>query len=111
MKTYYVYVLRCIDGTFYTGVTNDVDRRVGEHHDGRDRFCYTYMRRPLRLVHVSEFAWIDQAIAFEKQFKGWSHRKKRCFVEGNWDDLRRFAKGSRRGRSSFDSGAARLRSG
>src|ERR1700751_3201468 len=95
MNTYYVYVLRCIDGTFYTGVTNDIDRRVGEHHDGQYTYCYTYMRRPLILVHVSEFAWIDQAIAFEKQFKRWTHRKKRCFIEGKWDELKRFAKGPR----------------
>jgi predicted GIY-YIG superfamily endonuclease len=55
VKRYYVYILRCFDGTFYVGVTNDVDRRFGERCEGVDPDCYTHDRRPLRLVHASEF--------------------------------------------------------
>ncbi|MGD0969633.1 MAG: GIY-YIG nuclease family protein [Candidatus Aquilonibacter sp.] len=66
MRVYYVYIPRCFDGTFYVGMTNDIERRVNEHHYGIDRDCYTYERRPLRVVHVSEFRWVDQAIAAER---------------------------------------------
>ncbi len=59
MKTYYVYILRCFDGTFYVGVTNDIERRYGEHCYGIDPDCYTCKRRPLRIAYVDEFRWID----------------------------------------------------
>jgi putative endonuclease len=93
VKLYYVYVLRCVDGTFYIGVTNDIERRFGEHCFGSDPGCYTFVRRPLRLVHVSEFHWVDEAIAFEKRLKSWSHRKKRAFVDGDWAALNRYSRG------------------
>jgi putative endonuclease len=96
MKGYFVYMLRCFDGTFYVGVTNNVDRRVAEHRLGIHPECYTYSRRPLLLVSVNEFAWIHEAIAFEKQLKRWSHRKKRAFAEKSWGELKRFARGTRR---------------
>jgi putative endonuclease len=92
MDIYYVYMLFCFDGTFYVGITNDLERRFAEHCHGIDEKCYTYSRRPLRLVHASEFQWVEQAIAFEKKLKGWSHRKKRAFAMGSWPDLVRFAK-------------------
>jgi len=98
VKRYFVYFLRCVDGTFYVGITNDIERRLGEHRFGIDPECYTFWRRPLVLVHVSEFAWIDQAIAFEKKAKAWSHRKKRAFVEGKWEEMRRFSRGRDRSR-------------
>jgi putative endonuclease len=98
VKCYYVYVLRCFDGTFYVGVTNDIERRVNEHCFGIDPDCYTYDRRPLQLVHVSEFGWVDEAIAFEKKLKSWSHLKKRAFVEGDWCAIKRYGRGRDRRR-------------
>jgi len=103
MKTYYVYAIRCFDGTFYIGVTNDVDRRFWEHQNEIHPDAYTHGRGPLILEHISEFAWIDEAIAFEKKFKGWSHRKKRAFIEANYEAMRRYSRGpdrpARRGAS------------
>ncbi len=93
VKTYDVYMLRCIDGTFYTGVTNDIDRRFYEHCAGHDPSCYTHMRRPLQLVYADEFAWIDEAIAFEKRLKRWTHNRKRAFAERDWPMLKHLAKG------------------
>ena len=81
MRSYYVYMLRCFDGTFYVGVTNDVDRRYHEHCFGDKKDSYTYTRRPLRLIYVGEFQTPDEAIAFEKKLKGWTHAKKRIFAE------------------------------
>jgi putative endonuclease len=98
VNVYYVYVVRCIDGSFYIGVTNDIERRFNEHCQGADPTCYTFERRPLKLVHVSEFAWIDQAIAFERKLKTWSHRKKRALVEGDFGSIKRNARGRDRKR-------------
>jgi putative endonuclease len=95
MSRYFVYMLRCFDGTFYTGVTNDIDRRYEEHCSGHNRTCYTYTRRPLRLAYVGEFSSPDEAIAFEKRLKGWSHKKKRAFAERDWTLLKRLAVGRR----------------
>ncbi len=95
MRTYYVYLLRCFDGTFYTGMTNDIVRRYDEHCAGRDPTTYTASRRPLRLVYVGEFEHVDDAIAFEKQLKGWSHKKKRAFADHDWPLVRRLSAGNR----------------
>ena len=110
MHCYYVYMLRCFDGTFYVGVTNDVTRRVAEHIEGIDKSCYTFTRRPLRLAYVGEFEWIQDAIAFEKKLKTWSHKKKRAFAENKWNDLKRFSFGTDR-LDNFIVAAPRLRSG
>ena len=91
MRLYYVYMLRCFDGTFYTGITNDIVRRYAEHCAGSDVHSYTAPRRPLRLVYAGEFARPDDAIAFEKRLKSWSHKKKRAFAERDWPLLKRLA--------------------
>jgi predicted GIY-YIG superfamily endonuclease len=88
-------MLRCIDGTFYVGVTNDVERRFAEHCAGEIP-GYTCTRRPLRLAYVGEFDRPDDAIAFEKRLKGWTHKKKRAFAERDWPLLKRLASGNRR---------------
>jgi putative endonuclease len=90
---YYVYMLRCFDGSFYVGVTKNVDYRFGQHCHGIDPHCYTYNRRPLKIVFVGEFEWVHDAIAFEKRLKGWSHRKKRAFAEKAWDSVKRYSRG------------------
>ena len=73
MYTYFTYILLCSDGTYYTGVTNNVERRFQEHVDGISPRSYTAARRPLKLVYVELFQWIRDAIAREKQIKEW-HR-------------------------------------
>lgn len=89
-------MVRCIDGSFYTGMTNDIARRYDEHCYGHDTSCYTYMRRPLRLVYVGEFQNPLDAIAHEKQLKGWSHIKKRAFADGDWPLVHVVSRGGHR---------------
>ncbi len=98
MKLYYVYAIRCFDGTFYIGITNDVDRRFFEHRYGANRKAYTYGRGPLLLEHVSEFYDVNEAIAFEKKFKAWSHAKKRAFIEADYAAMTRYSRGKDRKR-------------
>lgn len=92
MKTYYVYILKCVDQSYYAGVTNDLDRRLAEHSDGDDQNSYTYKRRPLVLVFSQQFYDVKQAIALEKQLKGRSRKKKEAFIAENWDELKRLSK-------------------
>ena len=92
MKTYYVYILKCSDNSYYTGVTNNIERRLFEHNSGFNVGCYTYNRRPLELVFVTEFNDINQAIAFEKQVKGWSRKKKEAIINNRWEDLPELSK-------------------
>lgn len=92
MKIYYVYILQCSDNSYYTGFTNEIERRMIEHQDGENPSCYTYKRRPVKLMHTSEFNDVNQAILFEKQLKGWSRRKKEAIINGNWEILPELSK-------------------
>ena len=92
MHNYCVYILKCADDSYYAGVTNDLERRILEHQSGINPDSYTHSRRPVEMVFHREFKYIDQAIAFEKQIKGWSRKKKEAIIAGNWDLLRPLAK-------------------
>lgn len=84
MKQYYVYILLCSDNSYYTGVTNNLERRLYEHEHGLDPGSYTFKRRPVTLVFHEMFNDIVQAIAFEKQIKGWKRAKKEAIIKGDW---------------------------
>ncbi|WP_426669043.1 GIY-YIG nuclease family protein [Mucilaginibacter sp. McL0603] len=92
MKQYFVYILLCSDNSYYTGITNNLERRFYEHQLGEDSQCYTYKRRPLKLVFCENFGDVNQAIAFEKQVKGWRRAKKEALINGNWDLLPELSK-------------------
>jgi len=87
MKIYYVYIVKCSDNSYYTGFTNDLERRINEHNDGLNPESYTYTRKPVELVFYYEFNDVTQAISFEKQIKGWSRKKKEAIINDNWDLL------------------------
>ena len=89
---YYVYILECHDGSYYTGMTNDLNRRMQEHHTGFDPGCYTYTRRPVELKYFEHFQNVNEAISWEKQIKGWSRKKKQALFEGNWEKIKELAK-------------------
>ncbi|WP_281846938.1 GIY-YIG nuclease family protein [Olleya namhaensis] len=87
MKTYYVYILQCSDNLTYTGVTNNISRRFEEHQRGINKNCFTYKRRPSKLIFNQEFNDIEQAIFFEKKIKKWSAKKKYALANGEFDLL------------------------
>ena len=87
MKFYYVYIVECSDGLFYTGITNNVPRRIIEHNSGINKKCFTYKRRPVELQFQQEFLDVNQAIYFEKKIKKWSAEKKRALIRGDFDLL------------------------
>ncbi|MBS1520294.1 MAG: GIY-YIG nuclease family protein [Bacteroidetes bacterium] len=92
MKQYFVYILLCSDNSYYTGITNNMERRFAEHETGENPNCYTHKRRPLQLVFCERFTDVNQAIAFEKQVKGWRRAKKEALINGNWDLLPKLSK-------------------
>ena len=92
VKRYFVYMLRCADGKFYVGITNDPRRRLSEHQAGMDAGAFTYSRRPVDMVYREEFQWVQHAIAWEKQLKKWSSAKKQALVNGDFDAVHLLAK-------------------
>ena len=88
---FWVYLLRCADSRFYTGHTDDVDRRISEHVHGG--FCdFTTRRRPLTLVWNENFPTRIEALEMEKRIKSWSQAKKEALISGNWQQLSHFAR-------------------
>lgn len=90
----YVYILQCCDGSFYTGSTIDIERRMKEHQNGYGA-NYTRKRLPVRLIYLEEFTRIDEAFYREKQIQGWSRRKKRALIKENYDQLIELSKAYR----------------
>ncbi len=91
MKTGYVYILECVDSTFYTGSTIDLERRIEQHQAGEGA-RYTKRRRPVKLVYPEEYDRIDVAFYREKQIQNWSRKKKKALIEGNLIDLPKLSK-------------------
>jgi len=89
---FYVYILKCSDKKYYTGVTNNLERRLEEHHQGINKNCYTFTRRPLELMYHINFIDPLEAIKWEKKIKDWSRKKKEALISENWDDLVKFSK-------------------
>jgi len=87
MYNYYVYILKCSDDSFYTGITNNLNKRIDEHQKGYNKKAYTFMRRPLSLVFHHKFNNVLEAIYFEKQIKGWTRSKKLALINGNTELL------------------------
>jgi len=72
---YYVYMIQCKGGSFYTGYTRDLNSRMKLHIDGRGA-KYTRMHKPKKLLHVEEFASISEAMKREKRIKRLTHSQK-----------------------------------
>lgn len=89
----YVYMLRCADGSFYVGSATgeDLSGRIVQHQTGAYP-GYTFKRRPVTLVWSEHFDRITDAIAAERQIKGWSRAKKEALICGDWDRISFLAK-------------------
>ncbi|MBN2712861.1 MAG: GIY-YIG nuclease family protein [Planctomycetes bacterium] len=90
--TFWVYILQCSDGSYYTGHTDDLERRIVEHSQGEYMGCYTYSRRPVRLVFSQEFGSREEALASEMQIKGWSRKKKEALIRCDWEEISRLSR-------------------
>lgn len=88
--SFWVYILQCADGSYYTGHTDDIEKRISEHESGQ-MGGYTATRLPVRLIYTQEFQARDQALACERQIKGWSRKKKEAMIRGDWAEVSRLA--------------------
>jgi len=95
----YTYILECADGTYYVGSTADLERRLQEHADGEGS-AYTACRLPLTLVWCDQFSRIDEAFRLEKRLQGWSHAKRKAFIEGGMDAVKGWSARERKLRTS-----------
>jgi len=89
--TFHVYILRCVDYSYYVGHTDDLERRIAQHEAGEIP-GYTEGRRPIRLVYAQELATREEALAAERRLKGWSRAKKEALILDNWDRVRLLAR-------------------
>lgn len=89
--SFYAHLLRCVDGSYYAGHTDDLTRRLGQHQAGE---CggYTATRRPIELAWSQEFVTREEALAAEQQIKGWSRAKKEALMAGDWEKVSALAK-------------------
>jgi putative endonuclease len=89
----FVYMLRCADGSYYIGSAtgDDLTPRIAQHQAGTFQ-GYTSTRRPVVLVWSEHFDRITDAIAAERQIKGWSRAKKEALIQGDWSSVTRLAK-------------------
>jgi putative endonuclease len=89
---FYAYLLRCSDGSYYAGHTDDLEQRVAQHQSGA-LGGYTARRRPVVLVWSDSFQTRDDAFAVERKLKGWSRAKKEALIVGDWALISRLARG------------------
>ena len=87
----YMYILECIDKTYYTGSTWHLEQRLNEHNSGLGA-NYTSKRLPVTLLYFEEYTRIEDAFNREKQIQGWSHAKKKALIAGNDPVLKQNAK-------------------
>jgi predicted GIY-YIG superfamily endonuclease len=96
--SYIVYILLCSDGSYYTGSTDDIQRRLYEHQEGLSPTAYTFRRRPVKLVWTEEVATLDEALLHEHQIKGWSRAKKEALIRGDFQAIHEIVKDERKRR-------------
>ncbi|MBU1424714.1 MAG: GIY-YIG nuclease family protein [Gammaproteobacteria bacterium] len=96
---FWVYMLRCSDGSYYTGHTDYLEARIGLHQSGE---CdgYTQSRLPVELIWSQECCTREEALAAEMQIKGWSRKKKEALMRGDWAEVSRLAHSKSEFRSS-----------
>ncbi|CAM3302743.1 GIY-YIG domain-containing protein [Flavobacterium longum] len=92
MPLTYVYLLKCADQTYYTGITISLETRLRQHQIGTFRKCYTFKRRPIELVYCCVFTDPQKAVTRKDQIKKWSQAKKEALIAANYQMLPGFSK-------------------
>ena len=89
---FWIYMLRCSDDSFYVGHTDNLEVRIEQHQQGTFADCYTFARRPVKLVFMQDFSSRDDAFIRERQLKGWNRAKKSALIERNWNEVSRISR-------------------
>jgi tRNA/rRNA methyltransferase len=91
MQDFFVYILKCNDGSYYVGHTDNMEKRLSEHQ--LKKFdTYTSKRLPVELIFVQVFGTRDEAFAAERQIKKWTRKKKEALINGDWSQLKLLSK-------------------
>ncbi|WP_311269857.1 TrmJ/YjtD family RNA methyltransferase [Sphingobium sp. WCS2017Hpa-17] len=104
--SFWIYILRCSDGTYYTGHTDDLERRIAQHQMG-ELPGYTHDRRPVELVFSETFTDRIDALERERQVKDWSRKKKEALIRGDWNAVSDAARSRPRVSTTLDPGSNR----
>jgi putative endonuclease len=89
--SFWVYLLRCSDGKFYTGHTDNLEHRMAQHQHG-GHCDFTSRRRPVELAWQQDMQTRDDAFRTEFKIKNWSRAKKEALIAGDWAMLSHFAR-------------------
>ncbi len=104
--SFWAYMLHCADSSYYTGHTDDLEKRIAQHQSAIVK-GYTSTRLPVALVWSQDFGSRLAALEAERKIKGWSRQKKEALIRGDWDAVQRLAK---RGSVLRDEAGTSLRS-
>jgi putative endonuclease len=85
-----MYILECVDGSYYTGSTTKLELRLQQHQEGRGA-KHTAKRLPVQLVYYEVFERVEDAFYREKQIQGWSRKKKEALIAGDINLLHKLA--------------------
>jgi len=86
----WMYILKCADGSYYTGSTNNIEFRFAKHQAGEGS-NHTKKRLPVKLIYYEEYPNVDAAFYREKQVQGWSRKKKEALINGDFELLPKIA--------------------
>ena len=89
--TFWVYILKCNDDSYYTGHTDNLEARVGMHSNGGVD-GYTATRLPVKLIWSEQFFTRLEALEMEMKIKKWSRKKKEAMMRGDWNEVSVLAK-------------------
>jgi len=89
--SFWVYILQCADDSYYIGHTDNLETRLWQHQSGQVP-GYTSSRLPVRLVFSQAHTSREEALAAERQIKGWSRKKKEAMIRGDWSEVSRLAR-------------------
>ena len=95
---FFVYILECSNGTFYTGNTSNLELRISQHCSGYDPKSYNNKLRPVKLVWAQEFPTRVDVLRAEQQIKGWSHARKHALIEDDFEKIHHIVTQERRRR-------------
>ena len=95
---YAVYILKCSDDTYYTGLTKELEARIHQHKMGVYPESYTFPRRPVELVWSVVAESYREAFQWERKIKGWSRAKKEALISGDIEGIHEIVKKKRKRR-------------
>ena len=96
----FVYILKCADGSYYTGSTGDLETRITQHQTGYFEKSYTSSRLPVELLWYQEFPTMHDAFMSERQIKGWTRAKQEALIRGDFATVHGIVKQERERREA-----------